>query len=169
MLPHLERKLFHQPLDQRRSIAIQEERDREPALLRVPEREDQRLRAGELSAEGFVAFLRGLDHLSAQALEVVLHAAERRLGGPCERGIDFGHHRDDPLHGPPHRIFGVGQRQVDALRQVLLEELVERRLVLRLKILEGNLRLQRKRAVAESMSVALARGYISGIGTAKCS
>ena len=75
-------------IDERRTVLVQERDETDGALLRVAVGKGERPGADVLAAQRFVAPLRGLDHLVAQRLQVVLHAAERRLRGAFERRIE---------------------------------------------------------------------------------
>ena len=121
-------------------------------------REGQGLRPLELASEGVVAALGRLNDLVVQRVEVVLHAAKRRLDGAFERRIDL---RDRRRHGG-HALLDFGgharERLFDGRRKLVLEKLIEGCLVAGLQRLErGESYLPRKRTVAESAMVAVAR------------
>ena len=130
--------------DQRRTVAVEEEHHSQRSLLRMSVWKDLSLRAAELSPERFVTLLGGLDHLAAQALQVVLHPAERCLCGTGKGRIDLRHHRHDPLHRLPRGSLGIAQRLFNRSRQLRLEQPVERRLVLRLKLFDRQIVLRQE-------------------------
>src|SRR5687767_144985 len=73
------RQLVHQPIHQRRPVAVEEPHETDLAFLRVTLGEGEGLRPLELAAQRLVAPLRRLNDLVVQRVDFVLQLAERRV------------------------------------------------------------------------------------------
>ena len=67
----------------------------------------------------------------------MLHLAQRRFHGSTERRIDLRDRRDDRRYPLFHDVRNAVQRFIHGRRQLILQQLVERRFVLRLECFEG--------------------------------
>src|SRR5690349_16589778 len=94
MLAESERQI-EDAIDDRWAVAVQQRYAGDGALLRLAARKGLRLRAEKLTAQRFVLLLGCADHLSSERRELVLHFAERRLGGALERRIQDADRLDD--------------------------------------------------------------------------
>ena len=160
-------------IDERRPVLVQErdEADRR-APAAWPSGKASAARARELAPQRFVAPLGRLNHLAVQRLQVVLHPAERRLA-PRLRASD----RSPASPATSRAIASSIARAASAndastaggnlrLRAAALSAASS----CALQRFERQLVLARETAAPPSRaSVADARGYISGIGTPKCS
>src|SRR6266849_5619380 len=81
---HVERQLLIEPLDERRSVSVQERHKPNCPLLWLSLGKGERTRVHELTPQGFVAALRGMNHFAVEGVEIVPHATERGLRRPLE-------------------------------------------------------------------------------------
>src|SRR5262249_1148537 len=114
----LGRQLVVQPVGERRPVLVQEPDKADGAFLRVSARKHQGADAHELAAQRFVAALGRLNHLAAQRLDVVLHAAQRGTGCTFERRIERREGRGETCHALFDGALETLERFVDRCRNV---------------------------------------------------
>src|SRR5262245_9155819 len=79
VMPGIEREFRLQPINERRSVLVEERNESDRAFLLVPLRKSERPRPIVLASERLVSPFRGLNHLVVKRREIVLHPSQRRL------------------------------------------------------------------------------------------
>ncbi len=136
---HIQGQTLAQSVDECRAVLVEKRDKGDGSFLRVAVGEGKCACVHELAPQGLVAPLCGLDELAVQAFDLFLHPAERRPGSALEGRVDSGdgldHRRHLHLDGPR----GSRQRFIHRRGDLALEQLVQRRFVLRLQCFEGKL------------------------------
>ena len=167
--PHLQRQLLPEPFDERRSVLVQEPHERDRPLLRVSVGEGERARAGRTDgAASRSAAWRPEWSCPAAFPDPSCMRAQRGTGGAFERRIERRQGLDDPSH--PFFDGCRGRRAAPGpLRRGSASSAARSApIVLRVRAIRTGHRTWRGTASPPSRaSVAVARQYISGIGTSK--